>query len=842
MTVSPQHDREPQIWGGIPPRNPNFTGRAELLKLLRARISGSATAVVPTSEVSSHALQGMGGVGKTFLAVEYVYRYRSEYDLVWWIPAHQPALVRSYLADLAPGLGLPPPSISGTDEAARAVLRALNRGEPHKRWLLVFDNAIEPAKLTDLIPGGPGHVLLTTRNYGWRNQVETLEIDVFQRAESVEFLRRRVSITEAEAGRLADALGDLPLALEQAAALKAETGMAVGEYLDLLRERTRELMDQNRPAEYPSSMSAAWRLSVEALAAKLPEAVELLRCLAFFGPDPVPREILRSSLGLSRPALNSIMADPVMLIRTIRELSRFALAKFSEENRTVQVHRLIQALLREQLDAGDRLSLRHDVHALLAHGAPANPDDGLQWSKFAMLVPHLEPVEIIESDDTRIRDFVLDVVRYLYQSGNRQAAQEKVENVLGVWAARPSEDNDRLLLTAQTHRADILRELGDYHLAAETDETALARSREIFGDYHRITLRIARGLGGDLRAIGAFARAEEHDRDTLDRHVRAFGERDVRTLRSVNNLALDCGLIGRYQEARELHMRAYTEQREPASGASKVEVLGSWNGLARAIRQHGEYTIASDLGRDALEYGRQELGAEHPLTLRVARDLAIALRRSGDFETAHEMAEEGHTLCRHLFGPDNPDTLAAAICLANAERCVGHIDRAFGRAEDTLDRYEPVYGVDHPYTLACTGNVALLHRVKGAPQRAQEIDEDCLAGLDRKVGRNHHYSLNVAINLASDLAVLGDVAAAVDLGTDTLARIRSVFDERHPVALGCAANLITDLAAAGETRTAAELSDATFPLYERLLNAHHPDVAAARAGRRLDFDFDPPPI
>lgn len=847
MTISPERDREPKIWGFVPARNKNFTGRVELLQLLRARLGGAATAVLPSTgkrpaEAFSHALQGMGGVGKTLLAVEYVYRYRSEYDLVWWIPADQPALVRSSLAELAPRLGLPPSSISGTNEAAQAVLDALAKGEPYSRWLLVFDNAIEPSDLTGLLPTGSGHVLLTTRNYSWHGLVETLEIDVFRRQESVEFLRKRVSITDSEAGRLAEALGDLPLALEQAAALKAETGMSVDEYLDLLRERTQELMDQSRPAEYPSSMSAAWRLSVETLESKLPEAIELLRCLAFFGPDPVPREILRGSAGLTRPKLSSMLSDPIMLTRTIGELNRFALAKVSTKSRTIQVHRLVQALLREQLSAEDRASLRRDVHTLLARGAPPNPDDEPQWSRFAELVPHLEPVQIVDSVDVKVRGFVLNVVRYLYQSGNRQAAQSMVEDVLERWEAQPGEENDLLLLIAQTHQTDILRELGDYPQAAEIDRAALARAREIFGEDHRVTLRIARGLGGDLRAIGDFAAAAAHDRETRDRHVRAFGETDIRTLRSVNNLALDFGLVGLYRDARELHMLAYTGQRDPESGASKVEVLGSWNGLARVIRQHGEYTIARDLGRDALEYGRQELGAEHPWTLRTGKDLSIALRRAGEFEPALEMAEEVYALSRRLFGPDNPDTLAAATCLANAQRSIGLIDEAFALAEDTYRRYTPVYGSEHPYTLACRGNVALLHRVKGAPATAREMDEECLAGLDQKVGRDHHYSLNVAINLASDFAALGDIPAAIALGTDTLARIRSVFDERHPVALGCAANLITDLKANGQEKAAAELSDATFRLYERLLYPDHPDVLTAKEGRHLDFDFDPPPI
>ena len=134
--VAPRRDTLPKVWGQVPPQNPYFTGREQLLTQLGAAVSaGRRTAVLP------HALRGMAGVGKTQLAVEYAYRNRSAYDVVWWIPADQPNLVQSSLAALAQHLGLPPATASGVEEAATAVIDALRRGQPHDRWLLIFDNA-----------------------------------------------------------------------------------------------------------------------------------------------------------------------------------------------------------------------------------------------------------------------------------------------------------------------------------------------------------------------------------------------------------------------------------------------------------------------------------------------------------------------------------------------------------------------------------------------------------------------------------------------------------------------------------------------------------------------------
>ena len=179
--------RVPQVWGNVPQRNKNFTGREDILMQLRSGLASSVTVVLP------HALQGMGGVGKTQVAIEYAYRYASDYDLVWWIPADQPPLVRASLAALAPQLGLPSVTASGIESAATAVLDALRRGHPFGRWLLIFDNADQPEDLTEVIPkGGTGHVLVTSRNHRWQSVVETVQVDVFTPNESIDFLTRRI--------------------------------------------------------------------------------------------------------------------------------------------------------------------------------------------------------------------------------------------------------------------------------------------------------------------------------------------------------------------------------------------------------------------------------------------------------------------------------------------------------------------------------------------------------------------------------------------------------------------------------------------------------------------------
>ena len=215
----------PEVWN-VPLRNPNFTGREAALGHLRAWLADHPTVTV-------HALHGMGGIGKTQTAIEYAYRYADGYDLVWWINAEQPALIGDQFARLGEEMGLPLPDDPG------AMLRAVHRAlRARDRWLLIFDNAEDAQEIGTLLPGGAGHVLITTRRSGFRSLGEVLDLDTFGRAEAAALLRRRApGLTDAQAGQLAVRLGDLPLALDQAAAYLDLTGMSPQEYLQLLDTR-----------------------------------------------------------------------------------------------------------------------------------------------------------------------------------------------------------------------------------------------------------------------------------------------------------------------------------------------------------------------------------------------------------------------------------------------------------------------------------------------------------------------------------------------------------------------------------------------------------------------------
>ena len=367
---------ERRVWT-IPARVRGFTGRAELLAELEAALRSGGPTVV-------QAVTGMGGIGKTTAAIEYAHRHHDEFDIAWWVPAEDPALIPERLAELALALDL----TAATTPVGVGVARLLGELARRDRWLVVFDNAEDPRALSRFLPEGPGQVLITSRNPAWRGIADVVGVREFTRAESIALLRRLApELTEAEADRVADAVGDLPLAVEQAGSLLADTGMAVDKYLRLLAERAQDVLDHDPGGAYPQSLAASWAVAFDRLAADDPTALDLLTVVAWCGPEPVPLTLLTDHPDALPDQLRPIATDPLVLARCTAILHRRGMATVSPHG--IQLHRIPAALLRARSQGSDG----HGGCRVGGDGGPAaRPDRTRQCAHRSGRVATLETV------------------------------------------------------------------------------------------------------------------------------------------------------------------------------------------------------------------------------------------------------------------------------------------------------------------------------------------------------------------------------------------------------------------------------------------------------------------
>ena len=412
------------VWrrvSNLAPRHRGFIGREDLL----ARLHGTKAAV----------LTGIDGAGKSALALEYAHRHAEEYSIRWWIRANDPVTLESDYAALAGALDLPERTLTDENAIVQAVKRHLAE---RPRWLLIFADAEDAAEVAQYLPdGATGRAIVTSRNPPRPGTATPLTVDVLKRDESVALLLANSGVDDRDgADALAEELGDLPLALEQAAAFIERTASSFADYIESFRTARGE----------KHALAATWKLSID----NIREVARPVLFCAFVAPDDIPKSLLNDSDG--RPAVNKAVA------------AARAYSLIRADGESIGIHKLVQLVIRDEMSADERAQWARKACAVVNGAFPMNPEDSREWPPAARLLPHVHATcRIAEGEGAGNADAGPLLNRagiYLRHRGVIDAALD-VFGRAERWVVRFGGADDAWLATIRSNAAVARGETGD---------------------------------------------------------------------------------------------------------------------------------------------------------------------------------------------------------------------------------------------------------------------------------------------------------------------------------------------------------------------------------------------
>jgi len=689
----------PLFWNVPYRRNPFFTDRKALLDVLHERLTSSTS----TSPTQAQAIHGLGGIGKTQTAVEYAYLYRKEYQAIFWVRATASDTLISDFVTLAGLLQLTEREERDQNRVVEAVKRWLAQQQD---WLLILDDADDLELVSIFLPiTETGHVLLTTRDQGVSLLAQSQEVEKMDLAEGALLLLRRSTVltlndalarASSEAKELAETIvtlmDGLPLAIEQAGAYIAQTGCGLARYLNLYKQYRTDLLRWRRriPSDYPKTVASTWALSFEQVEARNPSAADLLRLCAFLDPDAIAEDLVLQGASELSPVLQKTAADGFRFDEALDVLRSFSLIRRLPDSKSFAVHRLVQVVLKEQMDTPTQQQWAQRAVRVVEAAFPEVEFE--TWPRCKLYLPHaLMCADLVE----------------LYGLVFPEAAD---------------------LL----HRAGVyLQERAQYGPAEALLQHALSMREQTLGPEHPDTSITLDHLAGLYRTQGLYEQAEPLYQRALAIREQTLGPEHPDTSVTLNNLAVLYRNQGQYSKAEPLYQRALAIS-ELTLGPNHPETAATLNNLAGLYWYQGQYEKAEPLYQRARDICEQTLGLDHPQTAAALNNLAELYWARGQYEKAEPLYQRARDICEQTLGPDHPHT---AVTLFNLAR-VAQVQKRYESAEELFLRAlaidEQTFGQDHLEVVEDLETYATLLR------RMNREDEAALLETRAKVIRSKY--------------------------------------------------------------------------------------------------------
>ncbi|NAS20079.1 tetratricopeptide repeat protein [Herbidospora sp. NEAU-GS84] len=779
-----------------------FVGRGEELAVLGEALPSPRPGAEPTGAVVVAALHGLGGIGKSTLAARYAAAHAGVFNPVWWITADTPASIEAGLAGLATALQ---PELARVVPSPVLAARAAGWLACHTGWLLILDNVTDPAHIAALLDRTlTGRVLVTSRlGQGWhRFGAKVLRLEVLDPDAAIRLLSTIATgeglnpVTDTAgttgdpdiavdtgagaglavldgAAELVEALGFLPLAIEQAAAYLHQNQLTPRAYLDLLATHPAVMFGQAAEGgDAGRTIARIWRITLDQLTAATPLAGELLRILAWYAPERIPRTLLDG------------LAEAPVLQQALGRLAAYNMITLYQEG--ITVHRLVQAVARTphpddpHRRPADVTTARQNTTTLLNQALP-DVDDPARWPDWRRLLPHIDALTghapaALDNDDI---SYLMD------RAGTFLRGQGALARAIG-YLQRAHQADQRLhgpdhldTMTSRNNLAYAYLAAGDLGRAIPLFEQTLADRVRVLGGDHPDTLISRSNLANAYREAGDLGRAIPLFEQTLADSVRVLGGDHPHTLAFRISLAYAYRAAGQLSRAILLFEQNLADQVR-VLGGDHPHTLISRSNLAGAYRAAGELSRAILLFEQTLADQVRVLGGDHPHTLASRSNLAGAYRAAGELSRAIPLYEQTLADCVRVLGGDHPHTLTTRNNLASAYQEAGELSRAIPLHEQALADCVRVLGGDHPDTLQSRNNLAGAYQAAGDLGRAIPLHEQTLADRGRVLGGDHPDTLQSRNNLAGAYQAAGELSRAIPLFEQTLARCERVLGTDHP--------------------------------------------------------------
>lgn len=724
--------------------SPFFTDREAILTSLHSYFTSNAA----FHQTCVQALNGLAGIGKTQIAIEYAHLHKHEYQTILWLEAASRNLVNEKIISLAERLSLTKQDLTDEQHSFSAFKSWLQQ---HDNWLLILDNLEDVALIDRFVPlESTGHVLLTTLAQA-TGHLRAIPVTEMTSSDSALFLLRRAKLIEERtlpdkfpeadffhATSIAQEVGGLSLALDQAGAYIEETGCSLARYLQLYREQGEKLLAERGLAYVHSdSVMFTFSLNFEKVKRTYPDALKLLQLFAFLYPDTISAEMIEQGAHALGGSLHKLGSSSLALDKAVALLLKFSLLQRRAEAKTLSIHRVVQAILKEKLTMKQRRQWVLQAVRLVSSVFPeAEFSNWPTCEKYFSQARHC--AELIREFGLLQKEAIhllLHLGQYCYQRAYYQDAETYLTDTLELCEQTMGLEH---LDTAHTLNslASVYHKQGKFQEAEDLYQRAWMIREQIWGSEHAEVAQVLNNLALMYKDWGRYQQAETLYQNVIIMYERTMGPDHPDTATALNNLALVYNQLGKYAQATSLYQRAFSIE-ERTLGTKHPDVALSMNILAGRYEDQGDYQQAETLYLRTVALQEQIFGPEHPDIAQSLNNLAGLYEVLGRYQDAEKLYERALHIYEKVSGSEHPETALVLNNLAYLLSQQGQYQDAEQLYKRALHIYEKVPGSEHPDTASILNNLGTLYLLMGKDKLAEPLLRRGLAICERMFGEEH---------------------------------------------------------------------------------------------------------